>query len=131
MCRKNVMIVEDEFIVAADLKTTLERRGYTVDHIINTGRGAVDYIREMKKPDCILMDVSLKDAYSGIEAAEEIHKEHQVPIIFLTANNTLPGLQAGLPSPLCSLVAKPFDENELIQAIETSLGPQKYGGYDE
>ncbi len=126
-----MMIVEDEFIVAADLKTTLERCGYTVTHISNTGRGAVDYIREMKKPDCILMDVSVKDDYPGIESAEEIHKEHQVPIIFLTANNTLPGIQAGLASPLCSLVAKPFDENELVQVIEMSLGPQKSGGYDE
>ncbi len=126
-----MMIVEDEFIVAADLKITLERCGYTVTHISNTGRGAVDYIREMKKPDCILMDVSVKDDYPGIESAEEIHKEHQVPIIFLTANNTLPGIQAGLASPLCSLVAKPFDENELVQVIEMSLGPQKSGGYDE
>lgn len=73
MSRNNLMIVEAEFIVATDLKTTLERRGCTVAHITNTGRGAVEYIRKMKKPDCILMDVSLKDNYSGIEAAEEIH----------------------------------------------------------
>ncbi|WP_319560609.1 response regulator [Marispirochaeta sp.] len=121
MDQKHVLIVEDEFIVAVDLRGTLERRGFSVAGIINTGIGAVEFIRKNGKADCILMDVSLKGEITGIEAAAEIHKECPVPVIFLTAHNTLPGVQAGIQEPLCRLVAKPFDEQELIRVIETLI----------
>lgn len=127
MAQKDVLIVEDEFIVAADLRVTLERHGFVVSGIVNTGLGAVNFIRENGKVDCILMDVSLKGELTGIEAAAEIHKERSVPVIFLTAHNTLSSVQAGINGPLCMLVAKPFDEKELIKIIEYSISETRAG----
>ena len=85
MDMKNLLIVEDESIIARDYKMMVERNGYHVIKIVNNGKDAIDIAVE-SKPDFILMDINIKGKMNGIEAAEEIHNQNVTSIIiFITA----------------------------------------------
>jgi PAS domain S-box-containing protein len=71
MSRARILIVEDEFIVAHDMRTTLERHGYDVCGMVSTGEEAIA-VAERERPHCILMDMSIRGAMSGLEAARRI-----------------------------------------------------------
>ena len=82
---KNLLIVEDESIIAKDYKLMVERQGYHVIKIVNNGRDAIAAAVE-NNPDFILMDINIKGNMNGIEAAIEIYNKHvKSKIIFITA----------------------------------------------
>ncbi|MBU2512407.1 response regulator [bacterium] len=84
MTNKRILIVEDEVVVGMEIQSTLERLGYSVIAIVNTGEKAITLATE-EKPDIILMDIRLKGKIDGIEAASQIRSDWEIPIIFLTA----------------------------------------------
>ena len=79
-----LLIVEDEAIVARDLQGRLKRLGYDVCGIVATGADAIAAAVQ-HRPDLVLMDIVLKGDMDGIEAAQVINRDHQIPIVFLTA----------------------------------------------
>lgn len=120
MAEANILVVEDEAIVAKDLQNRLKKFGYSVPAIASSGHEAIHKAVEIK-PDLVLMDVRLKGQMDGIEAAEEIHKHLDIPIIYLTAyadENTLE--RAKITDPFGYLL-KPFKERELQTNIEIAL----------
>ena len=84
MSKTNILIVEDESIVAKDIAQSLKKLGYNVIETASSGEAAV-IIAEEKKPDLVLMDIMLKGEMSGIDAANIIHEKSNIPVIFLTA----------------------------------------------
>ena len=84
MNKTNILIVEDEAIVAKDIQQSLKKAGYNVVGVASTGEKAIELANE-KKPDLVLMDIMLKGPMSGIEAAEEIRLALNIPVVFLTA----------------------------------------------
>ncbi len=82
--KKKVIVVEDESIIALNLKFDLEDLGFEVPEPVDNGIEAIEKSREIF-PDIVLMDINLKGDMNGIEAAKEI-SEMGIPIIFLTAN---------------------------------------------
>ncbi|MEM9887199.1 MAG: response regulator [Bacteroidota bacterium] len=80
-----ILIVEDEMIIAAKISLHLEQLGYEVAGIIPRGEEAVLHCRE-HRPDILLLDINLKGLIDGIESAQVIQKEMDIPIIYLTAN---------------------------------------------
>lgn len=78
------MVVEDESIIANDLKESLEKSGYVVSSIVSSGDKAINRAGE-DRPDLILMDIVLKGEMDGIEAAETIRSRFHIPTIYLTA----------------------------------------------
>jgi CheY-like chemotaxis protein len=120
----NIMLVEDERIVALDLASTLEELGYTVAASVSTGEAAVKQALKLR-PNLVLMDIRLAGKIDGIEAAEQIRKEVDIPIIYLTAHSDEPTLaRAKNTGPLAYLV-KPFKALELHCAIEIALHRQE------
>ena len=120
----NIMLVEDERIVALDLASTLEELGYTVAASVSTGEAAVKQALKLR-PNLVLMDIRLAGKIDGIEAAEQIRKEIDVPVIYLTAHSDEPTLaRAKNTGPLAYLV-KPFKSLELHCAIEIALHRQE------
>jgi PAS domain S-box-containing protein len=120
MTNANILVVEDEAIVAKDLQNRLKKFGYKVCGITSSGQEAINKAITIK-PDLILMDVRLKGQMDGIEAAEEIHKYLDIPVIYLTAyadENTLE--RAKITDPFGYLL-KPFKERELQTSIEIAL----------
>ncbi|MEH2234982.1 hybrid sensor histidine kinase/response regulator [Nostoc sp.] len=120
MTNAKILVVEDEAIVAKDLQYRLIKFGYTVPAIASSGEEAINKAVEMS-PDLVLMDIKLKGSMDGIEAAQEIYKRLDIPVIYLTAyadENTLE--RAKITEPFGYLL-KPFKERELQINIEITL----------
>jgi len=120
MTSTRILVVEDEQIVAEDLKMTLESLGYQVAGIVSTGERAIK-LADTEKPDLILMDIMLAGKIDGITAASEIRASHDIPVIYVTAyaDSTLLD-RAKLTTPY-GYIVKPFNEREVQSNIEIAL----------
>ncbi|THB75988.1 MAG: PAS domain S-box protein [Desulfobulbaceae bacterium] len=119
-----ILIVEDNLIVAEDLRNRLNRMGYGVVGTAKNGSLAISMARE-KKPDLILMDIQLGTGVSGIEAAKSIKAESSIPIIFLTAYSDDETIEQAKTAEPYGFVVKPFKENDLRSIIEVALYKQR------
>jgi CheY-like chemotaxis protein len=115
-----IMIVEDETIVAADVRFSLERAGYQVCAMAVSGEDAIAKAQDTQ-PDLILMDISLQGELDGIQAAEAIHGQLSIPIIFLTAYADQDMLTRAKVSEPFGYLLKPFHPRELYTNIEMAL----------
>lgn len=116
----SLLIVEDEALVAADLKGKLERNGYTVVGIAVRGREALEMARR-NQPQLVLMDIQLAGCRDGIQTAAAIQKDHAIPVVYLTAYSDPATLsRAKLTQPF-GYILKPFEERELVTQIELAL----------
>ncbi len=118
--QKSILIVEDEVIVAKDIKNSVETLGYRVAGLAHTGADAVERALN-SAPDLVLMDIMLKGDMDGTTAAALIRERLDVPVIFLTAYSDEETLgRAKLTGPF-GYILKPFEERELRAAIEIAL----------
>lgn len=117
---KSILVVEDEVLVARDIKARLTRMGYNVLDTARKGQEAIEKAIELL-PDLILMDIHLHDDIDGIEAATEIRKKIEVPIIFCTAYSNQETLDRAKITAPYGYVLKPFDNRELEINIEIAL----------
>lgn len=120
MENKNILIAEDENIIALDIKSTLISLGYNVLGVARTKDEIVSLTGKLN-PDLVLMDIMLALGTSGIEAAEIIKKDYDIPIIYLTAltdNETLK--RAKVTDPF-GYILKPYDSKTLNTTIEMAL----------
>ena len=115
-----ILVVEDERIVAKDITSSLERLGYGVTGIASSGEEAVRMVAE-KPPDLILMDVVLKGDVDGIDAAESIRRQYDVPVIYLTAYADSTTLERAKGTVPYGYLLKPWQERELRTVIEIAL----------
>jgi len=115
-----ILIVEDEAIVARDIQACLRNLGYKSIRISPSAEKAFDEI-DIEKPDLILMDIILKGKIDGIEAATLIREQHQVPVVFLTANADNKTIEKAKVAEPYGYIIKPFREKELQTAIEMAL----------
>jgi len=84
MEKKKILIVEDERIVAEDIRTKLEYVGYVVAGIASSGEEALKKTEKLQ-PDLVLMDIVLEGKMDGIEAAAQILSRFNIPVVYLTA----------------------------------------------
>ena len=120
MSKTNILVVEDESIIAKDIQQSLKKLGYTVLGICSTGEDAVKAAEELK-PDLILMDIMLKGNISGIEAATQIREKNNIPVIYLTAYADESTLNKAKVTEPYGYIIKPFKEIDLRTAIELSI----------
>jgi CheY-like chemotaxis protein len=111
-----VLIVEDEVIIAWDLKRSIEDLGNEVLPIASSADKAVEAARR-GEPDLILMDVVLKGPKSGIEAAREIRSFSSAAIIYLTGNAQLIDAPLMSETRALGLYAKPPSDLQLLEMI--------------
>ena len=115
-----ILVVEDEAVVAIDVRHRLTRLGYTVAGIADSGEEAVRLVGELA-PDMILMDIILAGKMDGVDAATLIRERYAAPVVFLTAHSDRATLRrAGAAGPYGYLI-KPFEERELQSALEIAL----------
>ena len=120
MSKEKILVVEDETIVAEDIKHCLEGLGYEVTATVATGEGALETI-EKNGPNLVLMDIKLRGEMNGIEASHTIRERFGVPIIYLTAHSDDDTLERAKKTQPYGFVVKPFNERDLRTAIETAL----------
>lgn len=117
MSTMDVMIVEDEAIIALDLKEILKKSGYRISAIVGSGNAAIKKAKELK-PDLILMDVMLGRGINGIQAAGEIRKYLNIPVIFISSFSDNHAVANAYEVSPYGYIVKPFDENELVKKIK-------------
>lgn len=116
----NVVIVEDEAIISADLEMIIESMSYNVVGISDNSDEALDLISS-RNPDLILLDININGERDGIELAEIINETSKKPFIFITSyadKGTLDRAKHTLPY---GYIVKPFNERELKATIEIAL----------
>jgi signal transduction histidine kinase len=115
-----LLIVEDERLVAMSLRRQLSALGYEVVQSVSTGEAAIA-AAERLQPDLVLMDIRLEGVLDGIEAAAEIRKYRNLPIVYLTAFSNTDILERAKVTEPFGYILKPFGERELHVVIETAL----------
>jgi two-component system cell cycle sensor histidine kinase/response regulator CckA len=118
--RPSILIVEDEAVIALDVRATLGRLGYTVSAAVATGPDAIAHV-ESSRPNLVLMDIHLRGEMDGVEAARTIRDRFGVPVIYLTAFADPATLQRARITEPFGYLLKPFEERELHVVIEMAL----------
>ncbi len=115
-----VVVVEDEHIVALDIRMHLSRNGYEVPALFDAAEDVLEYVKT-DRPDLVLMDIKLNGEMDGIEAAERLRVEHDIPVILLTAYADESTINRAKTTRPFAYIIKPFEEQELRTAITISL----------
>jgi len=115
-----ILIVENEYVTAWDLREALEHLGYQVSGVTGSGLDAIQLVVH-HPPDLVLMDIRLADNTDGIAAATQIRQKHGIPVIYLTAYADEQTLNRALASQPFGYLIKPFNQAELRTTIETAL----------
>lgn len=118
--KKSILIIEDEVIIAEEIKVRLTELGYHVMGPIGKSDQAIDFL-SFQNPDLVLCDINIKGDKDGIEVAELIRKKKNIPFVFLTSladRSTIERAKAALPY---GYIVKPFDERDLLSGIEIGL----------
>jgi len=121
--KEKILIVEDEFIVANDLKLMLNKGGYQVTGIASSVVQARKLI-EAKRPDWVLLDIMLKGDLTGIDLAWEL-VEQQVPFLYISANTNQTTLEAVKATQPYGFMVKPFRERDLLVMLD--IARYRYG----
>ena len=114
--KEKILIVEDEFIVANDLKIMLIKAGYQITGIASSVVQARKLIDE-KRPDWVLLDIMLKGDLTGIDLAWELRKM-QLPFLYISANTNQTTLEAVKATHPYGFMVKPFRERDLIVMLD-------------
>lgn len=117
---KRILVVEDEAIVATDIRRILDGLGYNVVGTASSGKAAIEAAQK-NKPDLVLMDIVLKGEMDGIEAAEQIHSELNIPVVYLTAYADDEILKRAKVTEPFGYIVKPFEDSQLKSVIEMAL----------
>jgi len=124
MSKASILIAEDDRVDAMDIRSSLEKLGYIIAGQADRGETAVRSAEELH-PDLVLMDIDLKGEMDGIEAAAQIRARVDMPVILLMAfadQSTLERARQAEPS---GYIFKPFEEHELLIAIEMALSKHR------
>jgi PAS domain S-box-containing protein/putative nucleotidyltransferase with HDIG domain len=120
MNKTKILVVEDESIVARDIRNMLLGLGYEVTAVVSGAKIAVQKAEETR-PDLVLMDVMLQGEVTGVNAAEHIYTKFSIPVVYLTAYADSSTVQRAKKTEPFGYIIKPFEERELQTTIEIAL----------
>ncbi|MEO8415432.1 MAG: sigma-54 dependent transcriptional regulator [Ginsengibacter sp.] len=121
--KEKILIVEDEFIVANDLRIMLSKAGYQVVGIASSAEQARKLF-ELRKPDWILLDIVLKGEETGIDLAREFHLK-KIPFLYISANTNQAILEMAKATEPYGFLVKPFRERDLLVMLD--IARYRYG----
>jgi DNA-binding NtrC family response regulator len=113
---RSILIVEDELVVAGDIRLTLERAGYTVCGIARSYHSAMEIITATP-PGLVLLDIFLKGELTGIDLAAELNKRN-IPFVYLSANCNSGILEMAKVTQPSGFIVKPFREKDLLVTLD-------------
>ena len=118
--KTKVLIVEDEPLIAEDLRFLLNSIAYTVIGVAQTSTKAMDLIHN-RRPDLVLLDIHIKGEKDGIDIAQRLNEDYRIPFVYLTSyadKDTIDRAKTTMPY---GYIIKPFDERDLLSSIEMAL----------
>lgn len=113
-------IVEDEGIVAMDIRNSLLTLGYDVLFWVDSGEKALQNL-EKHNIDLLLMDIIIKGQMDGISTAKIVHEKFNTPVVFLTAFEDQATLNSATSANAVGILIKPFEDNRLKEVVEEAL----------
>jgi len=114
------LIVEDEALIAEELRERLSRLGFTVIAAVGSGEEGVE-IATRERPDLVLMDIRLSGQKDGVQAAKEIREQVDVPIVYLTAHSDRLTVERANRTDHDGFILKPFVRRELQSTIAIAM----------
>ncbi len=115
-----ILIVEDEKVIALSTRMVLERKGYRVIDMVESGEEAIETVKR-EKPDLVIMDIQLAGKLNGIETTHILNEHDDIPVVYASAYSDREILEkAKITSPY-SFIVKPIKERELEIVIEIAL----------
>jgi DNA-binding response OmpR family regulator len=124
MSKSKILIVEDNGIISLQIMQILQSKGYP-SYAVFSSEYAVKKAQEIK-PDLVLMDIKLNGEVDCIKTAIKINEMMDVPIVYLTSCADEATLNAVKSTKSCVYILKPFDGDELVNAVEMALNKHKY-----
>ncbi len=124
MGKNTILIVEDEAVIALNIKEMLEQRNFEIAGIASKGEEAVKLALQ-QKPDLILMDIILSGKMDGVAAYEKIKAQYDIPVIYLTAHSDEMTLNRAKKTEPQGYILKPISQRELYSAVDISLYKHK------
>ena len=112
MIKSQILIVEDDYLVAEDIQNRLKRLGFGVSGIESSGEETINRVKE-DKPDLVLMDIMLHGEMDGIEAADRIRSRFHTPVVFITAFSAADVFERAKRTRPFGYIIKPVEDNEL------------------
>ena len=116
----NILIVEDEGIVAMGMEDILQSEGYEVVAIVDEGKAAIELV-EKENIDVVLLDIHIKGEWDGIETAEQLAAVKDIPFIFLTAFSDRTTIDRAKETNPAAYLTKPYQSKNLLMSIEIAL----------
>jgi diguanylate cyclase (GGDEF)-like protein/PAS domain S-box-containing protein len=120
MMATRILVVEDEGIIARQIKNNLQHRGYEIIDVLTSGQQVLEKAPALN-PDLVLMDISLSEGLDGIETAALLKQKMDVPIIYLTAYGDDVTLNRAKTTDPDGYILKPFSTRTLYTTIEIAL----------
>ncbi|MEZ4993445.1 MAG: response regulator transcription factor [Saprospiraceae bacterium] len=116
----SILIVEDDIFISQHLREQLKKMDYEVAGVAYNAQGALDQLAK-HRPDLVLLDINLGEGKDGIDVAEIIREEYQIPFIYLTSYANRSIIERAKPSRPAAYIVKPFTEKDLFANIEIAL----------
>ncbi len=120
MVNEKILVVEDEKITGMDIQSTLENMGYNVIGVASTGEEAIEKISNLA-PDLILMDIVLKGTMTGLDVAEYVMNNHNIPVVYLTAHADDLTMRKAKTTVPYGYIIKPYEKQELQMTVEMAI----------
>lgn len=117
---RRALIIEDEALIVEELSERLSRLGFSVIAAVDSAEEGVA-IATRELPDLVLMDIRLKGDKDGVQAAEEIRQQVDVPIVYLTAYSDQSTVERAKRTEHDGFILKPFHRQELKTTIEVAM----------
>jgi DNA-binding response OmpR family regulator len=118
--KPRALIVEDEILIAEELKERLSALGFSVIGAVDSAEEGIA-IATRERPDLVLMDIRLKGEKDGVQATQEIHQQVDVPVVYLTAHSDRLTVDRAKGTEYDGFILKPFRERELQSTIEIAM----------
>jgi len=112
-----ILVVEDERIVADDIKMIVQRLGYVVSGMASSGEEAVKKAEEIH-PDLVLMDIVLEGKMDGVESASIIRYRFDIPVVYLTSYSDKKTLERAKVTEPFGYILKPFEDREVYTCLK-------------
>ncbi|HDP79505.1 MAG TPA: response regulator, partial [Spirochaetes bacterium] len=112
-----ILLVEDDSVIAYDIKSLLTELGYEVLDVVATGAEAVDAAAALS-PDLVIMDITLEGEMDGIQTAREMQKSGDMPIVYLTAHTDIHTFLAAKKTNPYGYCMKPAGAHEIYSVVE-------------
>ncbi len=120
MFARQILVVEDEKILASNIRKSLQKLGYSVSEITDSGEEVIKKVAETH-PNLVLINIGLAGEIDGVDVVDIIQNQFHVPVVYLTDSSEYKTLHKNQLSESFSYIAKPFLESDLHFAIEMAL----------